>query len=569
MEFRLVAARRQEIPVPPLMPPPLGLELRSAKLRHVEVAWYQPLAVYSGVAFEAGADYLALFIGEPVDEPLFRKRIRELLHRPGVLESTMVPWVQSRCSFRGVSTAVFVDATGSCIIESDELGVRPVYRHNSNGRLVVSSSLRAMQLTVNCSLDVAGAIQQTKLGYCLGSRTRLEGVSRNLPREVVTYDSEREELNTFVRPLTKTGEAGGLELLADRFRQTFQESIRLRIRNDVQDISFLSGGLDSRMIVSSLVEEGRAPRTYCLTHRASLDAVLARAFADAHELPFFDVPFKPAARILWAGRLRKALDTTTEEKRPPSVESAWSGDGGSVAVGGVYLTEPLVLAMSTSSIAKLTDELMAHFHLSSLSKILSRFARERILEQLRCDLSQELTRIRGEVERDYSITFFLENDQRRHLDLHFEYAAQHQIAFHLPFFDADVLRVLRSVPETELMFHRFYTRWLTRLPARTTALPWQTYSGHEPCPIPLPRSGDYQWGIASRRSFESSSRIARRNVLLGWVRSGAPSFGVISRAKAALLGLCAITPPYIGRHSVECLTEFVDPYGFGGLDLDS
>jgi asparagine synthase (glutamine-hydrolysing) len=106
--------------------------------------------------------------------------------------------------------------------------------------------------------------------------------------------------------------------------------------------------------------------------------------------------------------------------------------------------------------------------------------------------------------------YFLFNQERRHLVTHFERLDLHRIEFHLPFLDSAFVAAILTVPVDLCLRHVLYHRWLGRFPNAVTAVPWQTYPGHEPCPLPIPADLEYQWNLKSPSSFK---RQRRRNRL--------------------------------------------------------
>ena len=94
--------------------------------------------------------------------------------------------------------------------------------------------------------------------------------------------------------------------------------------------------------------------------------------------------------------------------------------------------------------------------------------------------------------------FRMQHDQRRHLVLHFEDVDLHRLEFHSPFYDADLIRLVASAPADYGVGHRLYNAALPYFPQVVSAVAWQTYPGHEPCPIPLPKEAIDQWGDRQR-----------------------------------------------------------------------
>jgi asparagine synthase (glutamine-hydrolysing) len=63
----------------------------------------------------------------------------------------------------------------------------------------------------------------------------------------------------------------------------------------------------------------------------------------------------------------------------------------------------------------------------------------------------------------------------------------------LPFFAGEFLEAVFATPLDWCMRHEFYVKWLAQFPPAVTAVPWQSYPGHEPCPLPIPAELGYQW----------------------------------------------------------------------------
>ena len=66
--------------------------------------------------------------------------------------------------------------------------------------------------------------------------------------------------------------------------------------------------------------------------------------------------------------------------------------------------------------------------------------------------------------------------------------------------------------------HRFYMRWFEQFPPVTQTIPWQTYPGHVPCPLPIPASLSYQWSddyLPEARQLQRRLLLDRARAVLG------------------------------------------------------
>ena len=239
----------------------------------------------------------------------------------------------------------------------DRFGEKPLYWapiHDGKG-LAFASELKALLPLENVdrTMDVAAIAQFLALGYIPAPRTHLKGVSKLRAGEAIVFGPGSEQRTfrywqpEFVhsnghRPPSQ-GEA--IETVRHRFR----EAVRLRLRSDVPVGAFLSGGIDSTLVVSTIRE--LLPNTSFTTFCASFDdeelneAPYARQIAehigsDHHEVHFsssdllnifnalidhYDEPFADASMFPTFAVCRSARQ---------HCKVMLSGDGGDECFGG-------------------------------------------------------------------------------------------------------------------------------------------------------------------------------------------------------------------------------------------
>ena len=159
----------------------------------------------------------------------------------------------------------------------DRFGEKPLYWapiHDGKG-LAFASELKALLPLENVdrTLDVAAIAQFLALGYIPAPRTHLKGVSKLRAGEAIVFGpgSDRRTFRYWQpeivhlnghRPFSREE---AIESVRDRFR----EAVRLRLRSDVPVGAFLSGGIDSTLVVSTIRE--LLPNTSFATFCASFD----------------------------------------------------------------------------------------------------------------------------------------------------------------------------------------------------------------------------------------------------------------------------------------------------------
>jgi len=445
----------------------------------------------------------------------------------------------------GVFSAAHLAADGSrVILATDHLGIRPVYVWGGEHLVAFSSTLRVLAALpgIRRTLDVQGVLEFATLRFPLGGRTPYREIVRLKPGEILEIPrSGRVRSSRYWRWEEEIPPFGDLSPPHDdEVYRRFRRAVRRRLGTDSATLAFLSGGLDSRCVVSVLADLGAEIHTFNFSLPETQDDLFAREFAAA-------VGTRHARRSRtkpvslweadWSFMLREAWDASPHRNasgvsRP---EVAWSGDGGGVTTGGVYLTDPLV----------------EHLKVRDFEKVAERYSSdlpERVLPPRRRGVLEELlpSGVRDELEgishadplRRFHL-FLLFNDQSRHLDGHFEEIDRHQVELHLPFFDRTYLEAVFRVPLSRLRKHRFYHEWLECFPDVARSVPWQTYPGHLPCPVPHDTTPPDQWQRQKSRAASRERRNGRRvrRARLGrMIFSSAFPSGLLDRKRLLIAG---------------------------------
>ena len=239
----------------------------------------------------------------------------------------------------------------------DRFGEKPLYWApvHDGGGLAFASELKALLPLegLDRGLDVAGVAQFLALGYLPAPRTHLKGVRKLCAGEALLF-GPRSDTRTFRYFQPKFVYSNGHRPFSpdeaiDAVRNRFREAVRLRLRSDVPVGAFLSGGIDSTLVASTIRE--LLPNTSLTTFCASFDdeelneAPYARQIAehigsDHHEVRFssaelldifdalidhYDEPFADASMFPTFAVCRAARQ---------HCKVMLSGDGGDECFGG-------------------------------------------------------------------------------------------------------------------------------------------------------------------------------------------------------------------------------------------
>lgn len=420
-----------------------------------------------------------------------------------------------RCA-NGVFSAIhYHPPTGKLLLMTDKLGLRPLYFWINDRYAVFASALRILENldVIPKVMDVRAVTEMVGLGYSLGERTPYADISMLRGGEIITLTRNDVLRQKYWRwdaiELSTKSES---ELLTELYRR-FNNAVARRIRSDRVTAAYLSGGLDSRCIVAALRVSGARVHTFNFARPNTQDQVFGREFAGAVGAIHKEIPKTPGDHVPdYSSLMAESWTAANGRDSLPAERSStvWSGEGGSVALGHVHLTEKIAELMRAGKVDAAIEEHLKResaqvapklFH-SNVSNTLSKTINDGIREELNLFNS-------GDAARNFYF-YLLLNGQHRKLADHFENIDLHRLEFQLPFFDSSFLELIASIPIDLCFRHRFYVKWLSLFPPAVTSVPWQAYPGHQPCPVSMPDNLAYQWAD----EYQSSERKTQKRRIM-------------------------------------------------------
>jgi asparagine synthetase B (glutamine-hydrolysing) len=399
--------------------------------------------------------------------------------------------------------------TGTLTLIADKLGIRPLYFWMDDNLIAFASALRILEeLPLGPKkMDLRAVTEVVAFGYPLADRTPYAGISLLKAAEIVTVTKTDVSRSCYWRwDEIKAENQSEAERLAT-VHSSFQSAIKRRNGNDQATAAYLSGGLDSRCIVAALCDHGVRVRTVNFARPGTQDYYFGNDFAEkigsAHEsIPKEKGDSIPDYSSLMAKVLGRSSQGQWPAERPQLV---WSGEGGSVLLGQVHLSQSIVGLMRAGNIDGAIEEYFQREQIHVPPKLFRSQILEGLRDVIKLGIREELSELHAaDAGRNFAI-FLMLNDQRRKLLSHFENIDLHRLEFQLPFFDSDFLSSVLATPLEWCLKHRFYLQLLGLFPAAVTTVPWQAYPGHVPCPLPIPAELAYQWDY-SYQEEESASQ---------------------------------------------------------------
>lgn len=153
--------------------------------------------------------------------------------------------------------ALWDTQTRELILGRDRLGKKPLYIAGGGDRFAAASELPALRVLDGSrwSEDENSTADYLRYGYTLPGTTFFSDIAEVLPGHVVTWrpGEAREQRPWWTPPMPGTF-AGRRGEISDALRAAFRQSVRNRLVADVEVGAFLSGGIDSSLVVAQATE---------------------------------------------------------------------------------------------------------------------------------------------------------------------------------------------------------------------------------------------------------------------------------------------------------------------------
>lgn len=161
----------------------------------------------------------------------------------------------------GMLAFAFLDLNrNSLILGRDRIGKKPLYIYNAGGVFAFASELKPFRdLGLPLTLDQQGLAYYRWLGYIPGKMTIYKECWKFPAASVATIDVGQRELPEFKpelywSPLAGYGRSyqGTYREAIEEFSELLDDATRIRLNSDVPIGVFLSGGIDSSLVATSL-----------------------------------------------------------------------------------------------------------------------------------------------------------------------------------------------------------------------------------------------------------------------------------------------------------------------------
>lgn len=263
------------------------------------------------------------------------------------------------------------------LLARDPIGIKPIVLLRDANSVAFASELPALLQTEldQGGLDRTAMSLYFALGHIPAPFTAFENVTKLLPGEYAIIESDGITRERFYFPLIET-QSPRFGDAARALRVRFEESVRKRLMSDVPLGAFLSGGIDSSIVVGTMATQMDEPvQTFTIgfQHDQFDESWAARKVADFHDTDHHEVKVS-------ADEVRAVLPDVLERLGEP--------------FAGLSLLPSYILARETANDVKVAlsgdggDELFAGYdkylaeYYSRYYRALPRFFRRNTVERL-------------------------------------------------------------------------------------------------------------------------------------------------------------------------------------------
>jgi asparagine synthase (glutamine-hydrolysing) len=236
----------------------------------------------------------------------------------------------------------------SLLLARDRFGEKPLFYARTAGGVAFASELKALRAAGGChgALDPESVDCYLTLGYVPAPRSIFRGVRKLRPGQWLRVSPAGDREETYWQPRFGPARAQSMDAAAEEFEALLIESVRCRMVSDVPLGAFLSGGLDSSLVVWAMSQVADGP---VLTHSIGPEdgegeLPLARAVAAQLGTRHEEFRVGPEVETLLPTLVHHLDEPLADSSALPTwhvsrmtrrnVTVALSGDGGDEAFGG-------------------------------------------------------------------------------------------------------------------------------------------------------------------------------------------------------------------------------------------
>lgn len=182
---------------------------------------------------------------------------------------------------RGMFAIALWDARrGRLVLARDRIGEKPLYYAQDGARLLFGSEIKAILPGLpRRHVNPQAVCDFLAAGYVAGDYTFYKEISRLPPGHLLVWEKGAATVREYWRLDTKQKLDIPYRAAVERLEDELREAVRLCLKSDVEVGAFLSGGLDSSLIVALMREHDARVQTFSVGYRGEVEGFNELSYA--------------------------------------------------------------------------------------------------------------------------------------------------------------------------------------------------------------------------------------------------------------------------------------------------
>ncbi|BBO72970.1 amidotransferase 1, exosortase A system-associated [Desulfosarcina widdelii] len=231
----------------------------------------------------------------------------------------------------------------------DRLGIKPLFYLDTGTSLLFGSEIKCLleHPDVECSVHHPSIITFFAFGYVPDPDTMFEKVKKLPPGHMLTYRDGYSDIQQYWNIKFQHNEVYSEEYYIERILYHLDEAVRLRLLSDVPLGAFLSGGIDSSMVVAMMARNmGTRVKTFSIgfENQSYSELEYARAVSTLYDTEHHEEIVRPDAEAIIDDLIHQFDEPFADSSAIPTfyvskmtrkhVTVSLSGDGGDELFAG-------------------------------------------------------------------------------------------------------------------------------------------------------------------------------------------------------------------------------------------
>jgi len=151
------------------------------------------------------------------------------------------------------------------VLARDRIGEKPLYYAWDGARLLFGSECKAILQSIRRrSVDRQAVCDYLAMGYVPAPRTFYDGISKLPPAHMLVYEGGRSTVSRYWARSSPSAAPPTYEAASEELAQRLAETVQLCLKSDVEVGAFLSGGIDSSVMVALMRPHATRVQTFAV-----------------------------------------------------------------------------------------------------------------------------------------------------------------------------------------------------------------------------------------------------------------------------------------------------------------